>query len=145
MGFNFSLAAVLRIRIIVEEREERALQKILFEITQTMQNIAAIDAAIANHNSSRRTEVFKPLVAGELNLSYKDVKSLKQSRVDLVGQIEKLDQLRERQLKIYEKARRDREMLTDMREDRRNVYEFDLAKREQKVLDDNYIARRGRS
>jgi hypothetical protein len=34
--------------------------------------------------------------------------------------------------------------LTDMREKHRHVYNADLSKREQKTLDDNYIARRGR-
>jgi hypothetical protein len=35
-------------------------------------------------------------------------------------------------------------MLTDMREEKRTAYESDLARGEQKTLDDNYIARRGR-
>jgi hypothetical protein len=32
-----------------------------------------------------------------------------------------------------------------MREEKREVYESDLARREQSTLDDNYIARRGRA
>ena len=35
-------------------------------------------------------------------------------------------------------------MLTDMREKKRTAYDSDMSKREQKTLDDNYIARRGR-
>jgi hypothetical protein len=35
-------------------------------------------------------------------------------------------------------------MLTDMREEKRGEYDSDLARDQQKTLDDNYIARRGR-
>jgi hypothetical protein len=58
--------------------------------------------------------------------------------------MKKLEQLRQKQLKIYEAARRDREMLTDMRDVKRSAYESDVARTAQKTLDDNYIARRGR-
>ncbi len=35
-------------------------------------------------------------------------------------------------------------MLTDMREKKRTAYDIEINKREQKILDDNYISRRGR-
>ena len=35
MSFQFSLAAVLKVRGILEEKEERMLQQILFELAQT--------------------------------------------------------------------------------------------------------------
>jgi len=53
MGFQYSLATVLRVRGIVEEQEERMLQKILFEITQTLEAIARIDADLAELDASR--------------------------------------------------------------------------------------------
>jgi flagellar FliJ protein len=75
---------------------------------------------------------------------YEEIKELKQNKKNLEEQLEKLEQLRDRQLVIYEKARRDREMLTEMHEEKRSAYESDLARLEQKAVDDNYIARRGR-
>jgi flagellar export protein FliJ len=143
MAFQFSLATVLRVRGIVEEREERLLQKILFELSQTLETLAQNDAEIDGSDASRRSDIFKPLVGHHIHASYGEVEELKQNRNELIGKIYKLKQLRDTQLKIYEAARRNREMLTDMREEKRSAYESDMARSEQKTLDDNYIARRG--
>lgn len=144
MAFQFPLATVLRVRGILEEREERLLQKILFEISQTVENLARTDAEIAGSDASRREDIFKPFIGYNLHAAYGEVKQLKQSRKELEEQISKLEQLRDRQLIAYEGARRNREMLTDMHSEQRSVYDSDAARREQKALDDNYIARRGR-
>ena len=143
MAFQFSLAAVLRVRGILEEREERMLQKILFEISQSFEALAQIDAEISGSNASRRAEILRPVVGRQIHVSYGEVKELKQKRIDVLDRIEKLEQLRDKQLILYEKARRNREMLTDMRDEKRSAYDSDLARSEQKTLDDNYIARRG--
>ena len=145
MAFQFSLDTVLRVRGILEEREERMLQKILFEISQSFEALAQIDAEISGSNASRRAEILRPVVGRQIHVSYGEVKELKQKRIDVLDRIEKLEQLRDKQLILYEKARRNREMLTDMRDEKRSAYDSDLARSEQKTLDDNYIARRGLS
>jgi flagellar export protein FliJ len=143
MAFLFSLDTVLRVRGILEEREERLLQKILFEISQTLEALARTDAEIAGSDASRSTDLFKPVIGRSLHASYGALKELRESRNDLEGQIEILEKLRDRQRIVYEGARRNREMLTDIRAEKRCNYESDTARREQKTLDDNYIARRG--
>jgi len=92
----------------------------------------------------RGAQMYSSLHRAQSSCSYGEVKELQQSRENLLVQIQKLEQLRDRQRIVYEVARRNREMLTDMREDKRGLYESDVARREQKTLDDNYIARRGR-
>jgi flagellar export protein FliJ len=144
MAFQFSLATVLRVRGIVEEREESILQKILFDISKIFDDLERTDAQLAESNASRDTDVFTPFIGLQVHASYGQVKELKQRRKDLEGQIQKLEQARDAQLIVYEAARRDREMLTDMREKKRSAFDADVNKREQKALDDNYIARRGR-
>lgn len=145
MAFAFSLATVLRFREILEDREERLLQKILFEIAQVQENLARTETAIAGSDDSRREEILRPLIGYDFQSSYEEVKALKQTREELEATIGKLGQLKDRQLSAYEAARRNREMLTDMCEEKRCAYEADMARREQKTLDDNFIARRGRS
>src|SRR6202011_1365237 len=117
---------------IVEEREERLLQEILFEISQSVQTIAETDARIAGSTASRLEERFKPLSGRHLHISYAEVEELKRCRKELERKLEKLEQLREMQVKVYETAKRNREMLTDMREDKWNAYESDATRREQK-------------
>jgi flagellar export protein FliJ len=144
MAFQFSLATVLRVRGILEEREERLLQTILCEISQTQESLARAEAELEGSDASRRAEIFKRSLGHNVHASYGGVKQLKESKEGLEARIEKLKQLRDRQLIVYQQARRNREMLTDMREEKRTAYESDMARDEQKTLDDNYIARRGR-
>jgi flagellar FliJ protein len=144
MPFKFSLATVLRFRTIVEEREERMLQRILFEIAQTREKLAGIDAAIAGSDDERRANVFKPISGCQLRLSYDELKALKQEREETLATIGKLEDLRNRQVVVYEAARRNRQMLSDMLEEKRSAYQSEMDKREQKALDDNFGARRGR-
>ncbi len=144
MAFQFSLATVLRFRGIVEEREESALQKILSDIAQIFDALERTDAQLMESDATRRADIFKPSIGLQLHASYGEVKQLKQRRKDLEGEIQKLEHARDKQLIVYEAARRNREMLTDMHEKKRSAYELDMNKREQKTLDDNYIARRGR-
>jgi len=93
---------------------------------------------------SRDADVFKPRIGLQVQAYYGEVKELQQRRKNLEGRIQKLELARDVQLIVYEAARRDREMLTDMYEKNRAAYDSDMSKREQKTLDDNYIARRGR-
>ncbi len=144
MAFQFSLATVLRVRGIIEEREEGILQKILFDISKILDDLERTDCQLAESDTSRDADVFKSHIGLQVHASYGEVKDLKQRRRDLVELIQKLEQARDEQLIVYEAARRDREMLTDMREKKRTAYDSDMSKREQKTLDDNYIARRGR-
>jgi flagellar export protein FliJ len=86
----------------------------------------------------------KPCIGLEVHAYYGEVKELRQRRKDFEDKIQRLEEARDRQLVIYEAARRNREMLTDMREKKRTEYDSETNKREQKALDDNYISRRGR-
>jgi flagellar export protein FliJ len=144
MAFDFPLATVLRVRGIIEDREEGILQKMLFDISKVFEDLERVDVQLAETDASRQADVLKPRIGLQVHASYGEVKELKQRRKDLAVQIQKLEQARDGQLIVYDAARRDREMLTDMREKKRTQYDSDISKREQKVLDDNFIARRGR-
>ena len=62
MAFQFPLATVLRYRGVLEEREERMLQRILSEISQVQETQARIDSQIADSDASRRAAVFLSLI-----------------------------------------------------------------------------------
>jgi flagellar export protein FliJ len=144
MAFEFSLATVLRLRGIIEEREEGILQKILFDISSICDDLERTDTLLAESNASRHADVYKSCIALQVHASYGHVKELKQRRQDLASQIQRLEQARDGQLVVYQAARRDREMLTDMLEKKRSAHNAGVILREQKALDDNYNARRGR-
>jgi flagellar FliJ protein len=144
MSFQFPLATVLRVRGVVEEKEERMLQQINAEIAHMRESLAGIEAEIVEIDASRRAEVFKARAGYNVHASYGRMDELKQNRKVGEEQIAKLEELRDRQIAIYEAARRNREVLTNMHDEKRNAYESGLARSEQKTIDDNYIARRGR-
>lgn len=144
MSFHFSLGTVLRVRGIVEEQEERMLQKIQAEIARTHESIQQVDSEIAGSDAARRSAVNKRFLGRSLHASYEEVKNLKNVKKELEERANKLEQLRARQLMAYEAARRNREMLTGIEESQRTAYETEAARSAQKVLDDNFNARRGR-
>ena len=144
MPFQFSLTTVLRVRSIIEEREERMLQRILFEIATTVEAIARSHSGIAGWDASRRTDVFKACFGTNIHASYGEVEELKLSIKELEEKLEKLEQLRDKQLAVYRTARMNREMISDMYVKTRDIYNLDLARREQKALDDNYVSRKVR-
>jgi len=145
MAFEFSLATVLRVRDIVEQREERLLQRIQQQIAQTSQTLAETNADISRWNVRGATELFNLAVGRDFQASYAALQQLKLSHVELLGQLDKLEQLREIQLKVYRAARCEREMLTDMRDKKRVVYNSGMTRRAQSTLDDNFVARQRRS
>jgi flagellar export protein FliJ len=144
VAFHFSLATVLRVRVIIEEREEGILQKLLFNISKVFDDLERIHTQIEEADESRHAEILKPCIGLDVHACYDQVKELKQRRKELEDKIQKLEEARDKQLAVYEAARRNREMLTDMREKKRTAYEIEMNKQEQKTLDDNYISRRGR-
>jgi hypothetical protein len=145
MAFEFTLQAVLRARIIIEEREERLLQKILIEIAQCMRESARLDAEMERVNAERKNTVLQSSLGRTLHGQYGEMQELKRVRDLLAGQVDKFEELKDIQLRVYYTARQNRELLTEMRLTKRNAYDTDLAHREQSTLDDNFIARRSLS
>src|ERR1700722_4445736 len=74
MAFKFSLATVLRVRGIIEEREESILQKILFDISKIFDDLERTDAQLAESNASRDEDVFKPYIGLQVHASYGQIK-----------------------------------------------------------------------
>ena len=144
MAFHFALGTVLRVRDIVEAKEERVLQTILFEISKTRDALARVQKEIEAAVISRNAGALDRSLALELHASYGELNQLRARSEELAEQIRKFEILRDKQVIIFEQARRNREMLTDMRAKKLNAYESDIARGEQKIMDDNFIARRGR-
>lgn len=142
MAFQFSLLSVLRARVIAEEREERLLQKILVEIAQTSRDMEQLQEQLVRLNARRVAGVFALSEAKSIHEHYGQVQELQRVRDLLQDQLLKLNQLKDLQMEIYNAARRDSELLSDMRDNARGEYNADLARREQSMLDDNFIARR---
>ncbi len=145
MPFRFSLATVLRIRESLEKREERALQKIQLEMAHVLRQIEELNAEIAKSHEMREQKMTQPIPASHLHMLLWQVQAAGEKRVVLFQNLLVLEQQRDQQIKVYQQAHQNRETLTDMSNQQRDIYEQEQARDEQKSLDDIFMARRHRS
>lgn len=144
MSFQFSLAAVLRIRLSLEEQEERKLIRIVQEIALNRQHLDAVDAQEEEVVRRRHEKLAIATRATGLHESYAQIEELKQTRGELEELRRRLVQLRAEQMKVYATAHRNRRMLTDLYDERRAIYDANLARLEQLAIDDTFGARHNR-
>ena len=144
MSYHFPLSPVLWLREVVEEREERLLKNIQQEITSTAGQLAAIATELAGADADRRDEVASSRSGMHLHAWYEHIEALRQKRRELEQRLEKLGELRGRQMVAYQAARRDREMLDQLHGEGLAAHETDSARREQSTLDDTFGAQRAR-
>lgn len=144
MSFQFSLSPVLWLRGVVQEREERLLQQILQEIAATTELLDDVAAEMAAAAAARSSDHEIASNAAHLQAWYEHVESLRFRRRDLEQKIAKLEELREKQMLVYQAAQRDHQMLDDMREQGQAQYDALSARREQRILDDRFGSQRAR-
>lgn len=145
MPFRFPLATVLRVRESLEKHEERALQKIQLEMARVSHQIEELTARIAKSHDAREKAMAQPIPARDLHTLLWEVQAAGEKKKALHRELQTLEQQRNEQIKVYQEAHRDRETMTDMSDKQRDVYEQEQARRQQKSLDDIFIARRHRS
>jgi flagellar export protein FliJ len=136
---------VLRLRESIERREERALKKIQMEMARVSRQIEELDAAIARAQRERDGALREPMPASHLQAMLAQTALTIEGRKTLQAMLRGLEEQRLKQLKVYQAAHRDHEMLIEMRKQQRNAYLLEQERMEQKYLDDIFIARRHRS
>jgi flagellar export protein FliJ len=144
MAFQFSLAVVLRLRESTEKREERTLQSIQLDVSRTLQAIEELSVAIGGAQQARETAMQQTISGGHLHSLLWEEQVAEQGLRLLLGKLQVLEQEREKQMKVYQAAHRDREMMSDMMEKQKDIYEREWIRCEQKQLDDIFMARRHR-
>ena len=141
MSFCFPLATVLRVRVAREQHEERALQQILQELSRAHASLSSLDVELLRVVQQRVEGA--PLKAGrEMHLSTRDVDDLRRWRREMEAQLEQLEEMKEQQLARYQSARQEREVLSELHSRQRSLYDVEAARREQRSIDDYFMARR---
>ncbi|MGA8940619.1 MAG: flagellar FliJ family protein [Acidobacteriaceae bacterium] len=142
MAFRFPLASVLRVRESIERREERALQAIQLDIARLEHHVGALQGATARARDICEEALRQSISAGQLHSLLCEEQSAERELRLTLAQLHTVEQQRDAQRKIYLAAHREREMLTEMRQKQKNLYEKMRSRDEQKKLDDLFIARR---
>jgi hypothetical protein len=145
MAFRFSLAAVLRIRESVKNREELALQRIQMEMAQVVRRIEETDRAMTKAHATRELMLRQAMPAGHLHSMLLELQSAAAGKAALRQQLQGLEEQRLKQMKIYQAAHRAHETIINIFNEQREAYEIHQARVEQKYLDDIFMARRHRA
>jgi flagellar export protein FliJ len=145
MAFEFKLAAILRYRESVEQREYLALQRIQQEITQTEAQIRQCQEQYAAARKHRDTELARGVASIHLQAVYEEELGLEKQLDKLQAQRKELEGKRQQCLKTYQLARQKREVLDHLRVRQLEAYRRAQAKRQQNTLDDIFLSRHRRS
>jgi flagellar export protein FliJ len=141
MAFRFTLDAVLRFRESVEHSEEAVLLRIVQQIVETEQQLDQVEAEQVRIRESREQDLALKLPGVHLmDIAMRELE-LKTAADGLRSQLRQLEQERVNQLAVYQTARRDRQVLTELRQQQRQRHQLEQKRQEQKTLDDLFLAR----
>jgi flagellar protein FliJ len=144
MSFHFPLAAVLRYRESIEQREYYAIEKTQQEIARVEARIREVEEDCAKATKDRAAELAQGIRAAHVQSAYEYQTALEQQRDMLLNLLQELKKKWRQQLASYDVARRNRETLEKLREKQLDAYNREQAKREQATMDDIFLARRNR-
>jgi len=144
MAFRFALAAVLKYRENLEQREYLALEKTQQEIVQTRIALDQCEERRSAATRRREADLRRGVTSVHLQAAYEEETALEEQGEKLRAQLRQLQVQRENCLKAYELARRNRELLDKLRIRQLDAYRRAQAKREQATLDDVFLSRRRR-
>jgi flagellar export protein FliJ len=142
MAFEFPLESVLNFRRSVEHQQQLRLRAAQERLEQVRHWIARMDS----HQDALRAAQSHQLGAGttfaELHFSVQCESQLLGQRRELERQLAALQQLHEQLRQAFQKARRERETLEDLRQQQLLIYKKETARREQRRVDDLFLMRR---
>jgi flagellar FliJ protein len=141
MAFRFTLDAVLRFRESVEHSEEATLLLIVQQIVAAEQELGQIGEEQVRIRRQREKDLAGKLPASHLMDIAEREAQLKVAADELRLRLRALETQRLAQLAIYQTARRDREILSKLRERQHHAYQLRQKRQEQRTLDDLFLTR----
>jgi flagellar export protein FliJ len=145
MAHRFSLASVLRFRESVEQQEELALRKLQLEAAGVRRSIEQATTEIAIAHQARETAMQQPIPAAQLQAMLHAADAAIERKKKLDATLHKVEEQRAEQMRRYQAAHRDRQMLSDLKDRQQEAHELQQVKTQQKMVDDLFASRHRRS
>jgi flagellar export protein FliJ len=141
MAFRFTLAAVLKYRKSLEQREYVALGRVHQEIVQVEAQLHQCEQWISEIAGLRAAETARGIASVHLQDAYERECGLEKQRDELQVKRQELKVKRQQCLRAYEQARQKREILEELRSQQLQAYVLDQSRREQRRVDDMFLSR----
>jgi len=142
MAFRFSLSPVLRLRENLERREYLALQALHSQTSEVRSDLKALEQSLLQARSRRNSQLLEGMYAAHLQLQLASETSIQNKRQTLLGKLAELQGKVKEQTAKYQQARRQREILEEMRRQQLQEYTRAEATREQQAGDELFLLRR---
>lgn len=142
MAFRFALAALLRYRESIEEREDLLLQNAQQEVAAIRNQIAQVEQQRQLLIQSYEKALTTGVIASELHSFMLLRRQMEQAIEQLGVKLKEVEKRRDQQRQAYQVARQKREVLSIVRDRQKRAYEIEEARREQRQLDDLFLSRR---
>ncbi|MFZ0314406.1 MAG: flagellar FliJ family protein [Candidatus Korobacteraceae bacterium] len=145
MAFHFTLAAVLRYQQSLEEREELRLHGQLAQRATLLQELEQASAARRGlQTATQRAFQQAALPAAEIQFAVAQINALERQLAVLQSRRLNLESEIAQQTARYRQQRQKREVLESLRELQWREYRVRQQRREQAMLDELHLLRRGR-
>jgi len=142
MTYRFTLAPVLKLRQSIEERGLHLLEQTQHEIAHTVQMLETLRRQADSEMAQREQALESGVAAAALHFSEQLRRGLGEQVRALEKKLAELQIRREQQLKGYEDAKRERQVLSDLRNRQQEAYEARADYQRQRLTDDSFLARR---
>jgi flagellar export protein FliJ len=141
MPFHFALETVLHFRRSIEHQQELRLRVANQQVARMRRMIEHIEQQAAGLRLRKSDDLNTGTTVAELEFGRACEAALAHYRVSAERELQRLEQLREEQNKVFQQARRERETFESLRERRRIEYERDARRRAQRELDELFLLR----
>jgi flagellar export protein FliJ len=142
MPFHFPLQSLLHFRQSLEHQQELRLRAANQQVARVRRVLDQHSARVEEHYASQGRELLAGTTAAELRFAALCESSLLRQRHDLKCELQRLQNLRDEQQKLFMEARRQRETMAGLRDGQYREYERRAARRAQRQLDDAFLLRR---
>jgi flagellar export protein FliJ len=132
---------VLRFREGIEKREELALQKIQREAARVRRRIDELTEGLAKAGNEREDALQGWMPAFRLKDLQDEISAAVDARQVQLETLATLKSQGDEQMKVYQAARVNRRMLTDLQKQQREAWEQSQLRMEQKRMDDVFASR----
>jgi flagellar export protein FliJ len=143
MPFRFKLDAVLRFRESVERTEEATLHRLVGEIAEVELEIKQVDLKQIQLREQRERDLSQTVPGVHLTEIAEHEMLLQQVASGLRSRLVQLENKQIKQMAVYQAARQDRQVLTELRNRKQRAHILDQRRQEQKTLDDLFLSRWG--